>query len=70
MSDADQDLPRVFLAISRHDRQSVGLKFLENSLLRLAHPYQPEVAQEELLDYGQIDCSNSLFLSAKSFRMD
>lgn len=68
--DADQDLPRVFLAISRRDRHSVDPEFLENSLLHLAHPCQSEVAQEELLDCVQIDCSSSLTLSAKCFRMD
>lgn len=37
--DADLDLPRVFLAIRKHDRHSVDLKFLENSRLRLVHPH-------------------------------
>lgn len=68
--DGDLDLPRVFLAISKHDRHSEHLECLENSLLRLAHPDQPEVARQELLDHVHIDCSNSLSLSAKSFDMD
>lgn len=68
--DEGLDLPRAFLAISKHDRDSVNLKSLENSLLRPARLYWSEVAQEELHDHVHIDCSNSLFPSAKSFGMD
>lgn len=68
--EAELDLPRVFLAISKHDRHSVVLKLLENSLLRPGHPLESRVAREELLDCFRIGCSNSLPLSAKSFGMD